>query len=53
MRVVFDPVEELRDDAGSFVAEVDVLGLYRPEVAATASRATACDPGSGPTQIDD
>lgn len=53
MRVVFDLVDELRDEAGPIAAEADVLGLYRPEVAAVASRVTACDPGSGPTRIDD
>jgi len=52
MRLVFDRAEELHD-AGPFVADVDVVGLYRADVAAAASRATACDPGSGPTRIDD
>jgi hypothetical protein len=51
--VVFDVLDELRDDAGPFFAEVDVVGLYLPDLAMAASRATACDPGSGPTQIDD
>jgi hypothetical protein len=33
--------------------EIDVLGLYPPDAAAVAARTTACDPGSGPTRIDD
>lgn len=31
----------------------DVLVLYPADAAAAASRSTACDPGSGPTRIDD
>jgi hypothetical protein len=38
---------------GPLVGEADVVGLYHPDVAAAASRATACDPGSGPCRIDD
>jgi hypothetical protein len=33
--------------------EVDVLGLYQPDMAAVAALGTACDPGSGPTRMDD
>jgi hypothetical protein len=50
---IFDVDEEQRSEIVPSVAEVDVLGLYRPDVAAAASRVTACDPGSGPTRIDD
>jgi hypothetical protein len=39
--------------AGPFVAETDVMGPYHPDAAAMASKATACDPGSGPIRIDD
>lgn len=45
-----------RDDVQTtteFVSDADVVGLYQPDVAAVASRQTACDPGSGPTRIDD
>jgi hypothetical protein len=52
VRATFDATDEFRGDAGPFVSEADVIGLYRPDVAA-ASKATACDPGSGPTRIDD
>lgn len=38
---------------GPLVTKADVVGLYPPDVAAVASAATACDPGSGPTRIDD
>jgi hypothetical protein len=33
--------------------EADVVGFYPADAAAVASRATACDPGSGPVRIDD
>jgi hypothetical protein len=35
------------------VDEADVVGFYPADAAAGASRATACDPGSGPVRIDD
>jgi hypothetical protein len=53
MRATFDATDEFRRDAGPFVVEADVIGLYRPDIAAAASKATASDQGSGPTQIDD
>ncbi len=51
MRATFDPADEV--PGGPLVTEAEVVGLYRADVAAVASRATACDPGSGPTRIDD
>jgi hypothetical protein len=39
------------DEVGG--TEIDVLGLYQPDVAAVAARSTACDPGSGPMRTDD
>ncbi|HYS40816.1 MAG TPA: hypothetical protein VEO01_34830 [Pseudonocardiaceae bacterium] len=53
MQAAFDATDEVRGDSGPFVGETDVIGLYRPDIAAAASKATACDPGSGPTRIDD
>jgi hypothetical protein len=53
MRARYDASEDARGVSGPFVAETDVIGLYPPDVAAAAGRATACDPGSGPTRIDD
>ncbi len=53
MRATFDITDEGRGVSGPFVGEADVVGLYRPDIAAAASKATACDPGSGPTRIDD
>jgi hypothetical protein len=50
--VIYDATEDACY-AGPFVTEADVAGLYHPDVAAVASRATASDPGSGPTRIDD
>ena len=49
----FDITDEVIDIGGPFVGEADVIGLYHPDIATVASRATACDPGSGPTRIDD
>lgn len=45
----------LMDDVGygPLVDDVDVVGLRPVDVAAVAARATACDPGSGPTSMDD
>jgi hypothetical protein len=48
----YEPIEEV-DCGDPLLTQLDVLGLYRPDVAAAASRATACDPGSGPCRIDD
>jgi len=53
VRAAFDATDEVPGAGGPFVGEADVVGLYRPDVAAAASRATACDPGSGPVRIDD
>jgi hypothetical protein len=53
MRARFDATEEVYEDGGPFVGEADVTGLYPPDTAAAAALATACDPGSGPTRIDD
>lgn len=39
MQAVFDAAEESRAEAGPFVAEVDVVGLY-PADFATASRSS-------------
>jgi hypothetical protein len=39
--------------ASPFVSEDEVVGLYPADVAAAAGKATACDPGSGPTRVDD
>jgi hypothetical protein len=36
-----------------FVDEAEMVGLRPADAAAAAARATACDPGSGPTTIDD
>ncbi len=52
MRATFDAADETAN-SGPFVGEADVIGLYRPDIAAAASKATASDPGSGPTRIDD
>lgn len=52
VNVAFDLIEEFQNHVDQ-VDEVDVLGLYPADVAAAASRVTACDPGSGPTRIDD
>jgi hypothetical protein len=52
MRATFDAADE-RADGGPFVGEVDVVGLYWPDVAAAASRETWSDPGSGPMRVDD
>jgi hypothetical protein len=48
---MYDRDEEIYADP--VVSEVDVIGLFPSDAAAAASRATACDPGSGPTRIDD
>jgi hypothetical protein len=53
MEKICDAVDDMAGSWDLFVDEVDLIGLYRPDIAAAASRATACDPGSGPTQIDD
>jgi hypothetical protein len=53
MRATFDTTDEAPGEGGPFVSEADVIGLYRPDIAAAASKATACDPGSGPVRIDD
>jgi hypothetical protein len=53
MWATFDATDEVHGDRGPFVGEADVIGLYRPDIAAVASKQTACDPGSGPTRIDD
>jgi hypothetical protein len=45
-------VSEYSDDEISG-ADVDVLGLYQPDVAAAAATTTASDQGSGPMKIDD
>lgn len=47
----YDPDEDRVDSP--FIADTDLVGLYEPNLAAVASRLTACDPGSGPTRIDD
>jgi hypothetical protein len=36
-----------------FVTEAEAVGLYDADLAAITGRQTACDPGSGPTRIDD
>ena len=51
MEATYDITDDAQPDP--FVSEGDVAGLYHPDVAALASRATASDPGSGPTMIDD
>ncbi len=53
MRATYDASEDAGGGSGTLVAETDVIGLYPPDVVAVAGRATACDPGSGPTRIDD
>ncbi len=53
MQATFDAIEEVQGNGGPFVTEAEIAGLYHPDVAAVASRATASDPGSGPTRIDD
>jgi hypothetical protein len=53
VRTTFDASDEVGGEGGPRVGETDVVGLYRPDIAAVASRATACDPGSGPARIDD
>jgi hypothetical protein len=47
VRTPFDAADESRD-MSPFIAEVDVMGLYQPDIAAVASRTTACA-----TRIDD
>jgi hypothetical protein len=51
VRATFDPADEVH--GGPFLADTEVVGLYPLDVAAVAGRATACDPGSGPTRLDD
>jgi len=48
--VTYDPGEDIRQDP--LIAEADVIGLYRPDIAAAAGRYTACNTGSE-TKIDD
>jgi hypothetical protein len=40
MRARYDASEDAGGGSGPFVAEVDVIGLYRADIAATASRGT-------------
>jgi hypothetical protein len=52
VQATYDAAEDTGDD-GPFFTEADMIRLYPPDVVAAAGRATACDPGSGPTRIDD
>jgi hypothetical protein len=52
VRTPYDANDDIHCDGGPFVAEADVIGLYRPDIAAAASRYTACNTGSE-TKIDD
>ncbi len=45
--MLYDAVD---DRAG---AGIDVVGLYPPDLVAVVAAATASDPGSGPTSMDD
>ncbi len=53
MRATFDATDEVPGAGGPFVSEADVVGLYRPEAAAAASRASMTDQGSGQWRQDD
>jgi hypothetical protein len=53
VRATFNAIDEFRTDAGPFVGEADVIGLYRPEIAAVAAKASLTDQGSGQWRQDD
>jgi hypothetical protein len=51
MRTLYVPIEDLTG-AAPIIDEQDVAGLYLPDAAAVAARATACNTGSS-TVMDD
>lgn len=52
MQATYERLDEIRT-GDPFLGETDVIGLYDPDIAAAASRATLTDQGSGQWSKDD